>query len=141
MAVRLAAERMTDEGKHTLRGALEQMRQAVDRADRVAAMESDWEFHRLVMQLSEHHLLQTVYRPLELQTRLFLVWTDRCHLDLSHLLPLPQPLAEAIIAGDPILAGHLASDLNTADREWLIHSLRRAQADVDAIPREPGVSD
>ncbi|MFI5341874.1 MAG: GntR family transcriptional regulator [Candidatus Methylomirabilales bacterium] len=130
MAAGMAARHVTDEARQKIRAVLEQMRKAVEAGDRLAAIHSDFEFHRLVVRLSGHRLLKEYYRLVELQTQLFMVLTDSFHPDLSHMIPLHEPLAAAIIAGDGERAVALAADLNTADGERLVEHLTQMEAEV-----------
>jgi len=133
MAARLAAERVTDTARQELRAILEQMRKAVQKGDRAGAIRSDFEFHRLVMRLSGHRLLQRNYRLLELQTRLFMALTDVLHTNLSHFLPLHEPLIDSIAAGDPDRAEALASQHNNPDGERLIRHMEHVEVESHAV--------
>lgn len=130
MAAMLAARRITDAGRGQLAQLIGEMRAAVEAGDRRRAIELDYGFHRLVMHLSGHERLQQAYSVLEAQTRLFMVLTDPTHPDLSHMLPLHAPLAEAIAAGDAERAAEIAAGQNESDAQQLL-------ARVAAEPPEP----
>jgi DNA-binding GntR family transcriptional regulator len=129
-ATRLVAARVTDHTRQTLRRILAQMRAAVQAADKQAAIESDFEFHRSIVALSDHRLLVDHYHLLELQTRLFMVVTELLHPDLSHMIPYHEPLVEAIAAGDGNSAERLAAQHNTIDGEKLAAYLEQREAEV-----------
>ena len=122
MAARLGAGRATDEARQELRAILKQMRKAVETGDRSAAISSDFEFHRVVVRLSGHRLLQEHYRLLELKIRLFMVLTDTLYPDLSYMIS-HEPLIEAIVAGDADRAEALAAQHNNASGERLVEYL------------------
>jgi len=119
-AASLAAKRITDLGRRELRKVIAQMQAAVDAGDRERAVELDYAFHRLVMRLSGHQRLQQVYAVLEAQTRLFMTVTDPAHPDLSHMMPLHAPLADAIVAGDAQTAASIAAGQNETDARRLL---------------------
>ncbi len=131
MAARLSAGRLTEVGRQELRAILTHMREAVETRDRSAAVSSDFEFHRAVVRLSGHLLLQEHYRLLELKTRLFMVLTDSFYPDSSYLIPIHESLLEAIAAGDAIRAEVLAFEHNNDSGERLVKFLE-SHPDADA---------
>ncbi|MEX0759121.1 MAG: GntR family transcriptional regulator [Tistlia sp.] len=134
MASVLAARRIDDEGRRALRELIGEMRAAVETGDRNRAVELDYGFHRLVMRLSGHERLQQTYAVLEGQTRLFMVLTDPTHPDLSHMLPLHEPLAEAIAAGDAESAAAIAAGQNENDAQQLIARVAKTNS---GLPEQP----
>lgn len=129
MAARLAAERVTDAGRRELSTVIAEMQAAVAAGDRARAVELDYAFHRLVMRLSGHERLQRVYAVLEAQTRLFMIATDPTHPDLSHMMPLHAPVAEAIAQGDAARAAQLSAGQNEKDAQQLLAREARARAE------------
>ncbi|MDX6750271.1 GntR family transcriptional regulator [Geminicoccaceae bacterium 1502E] len=122
-AAGLAAGRIGEAGRRQLETILEAMRKAVAAGDRDAAMETDWQFHRAVMEMSGHRRMQRIYAQLEAQTRMFLALSDTLHADLGHMLPLHEPLAGAIAAGEVARAQELAGHHTESDGRALIRHL------------------
>lgn len=127
-AAGLAAERITEAGRRQLETILETMREAVAGNDRDGAMEADWQFHRAVMEMSRHRRMQRIYAQLEAQTRMFLALSDTLHADLGHVLPLHEPLARAIAAGDAAQARQLAGHHTESDGRALMRDLEERAA-------------
>ncbi len=139
MAARLAAGRVTDEVREELGAILNQMRKAVKNRDRSAAISSDFEFHRAMVRLSDHGLLQEHYRLLELKTRLFMVLTDAFFPDPSYLIPLHESLFEAIATGNAERAEALAVQHSNDSGERLIKFLESHPA-ADALSSHAALS-
>ncbi len=139
MAARLAAGRAIDGGQQELRSVLKLMRKAAEIGDRSAAISSDFEFHRVVVRLSGHRLLQEHYRLLELKIRLFMVLTDAFYPDPSYLIPLHESLLEAIAAGDADKAEALAAQHNNESGERLVKFLE-SHPDADALGSHAALS-
>lgn len=127
-AAGLAASRIDEKGRQRLETILTEMHKAVEAGDRDAAMETDWQFHRAVLEMSGHRRMQRIYGQLEAQTRMFLALSDTLHADLGHMLPLHEPLARAIAEGDTGTAQRLAGHHTESDGQALIRHLREVAA-------------
>ena len=137
LAARWAAERITDAGRRKLDQGLHALRLGVMSGNRRRVMELDFKFHRTIVELSGHRRLIELYKFIEVQTRLFmtLTMTDRFHHDLTEVLKIHRPLAEAISKGDARGAAELASRHNERDGQHLIDAMS-AQLDGEAAKQE-----
>jgi len=127
MASRLAAAKITASGKRRLKRILKQMDAAASCGDREAAMALDFDLHHAIVEMSGHRHLQQLYEVLQGQVRLFMALTDMMHLDLSHMVPIHQPLIEAIISGDAAQASLLGSAHNIRDGERIMELLSESK--------------
>lgn len=119
LAARRAATSMTEAGRRSVERVLQLMRSAVASRNRKRMLDLDFEFHRTVVEMSNHKRLIDIYARLESQTRLFLTMTDRFHHDLDELLAIHEPLANAIMKGDAERAFALASHHSERDGKEL----------------------
>lgn len=115
LAARRAATRVTEAGRRALERVLEQMRAAVAAGNRKRMIDLDFEFHRTIVEMSGHKRLVDIYAKLESQTRLFLSMAHECHHDLDRQMALHEPLAKAVLDGDPERAFALASHHSEQD--------------------------
>jgi len=125
LGARYAAERITDAGRRELNRALQALRVGVVSGNRRKVLELDFKFHRTIVELAGHRRLLEMYNLIEVQTRLFmsLTMTDRFHHDLTEVLALHKPIAEAIAKGDARRAAELASHHNERDGQRLIATM------------------
>ncbi|ESZ07968.1 hypothetical protein X735_30370 [Mesorhizobium sp. L2C085B000] len=122
----LAAHNATKAEKDALRKLMTEMQAAVKKRDRAACMTLDLSFHRLVVDMSKHKRLIQTYGLLEAQIRLFMALTESMHVDLfADMIPIHQPIVEAILSGDAETAGRLSGTHNQVDGEALARSLAR----------------
>ena len=125
MACRLAAERGGDVG--AVSAAVERMRVAALDGDTAAMKAADFDFHTAVVELAGHARLREHYRSLHVQTRLYLNLTAAADYPLETIFALHAELAEAIRAGDAVLAERLGGSHNTADGEALCARLAEVE--------------
>lgn len=124
LAASLAAQNATKSEKDALRKLMTEMQGAVKKRDRTACMMLDLSFHRLVVEMSKHKRLIQTYGLLEAQIRLFMALTESMHVDLfADMIPIHEPIAEAILVGDAETAGRLSARHNQVDGEALARSL------------------
>jgi len=124
LAAEEAAANATDEEKRQLQQILKEMKGAVKKRQRMACMELDLAFHKHIMVMSKHRRLEQMYGLLESQIRLFIALTEPTHSDLfSDMIPLHEPIADAILTGDRQRARQLSSQHNRADGEALAKDL------------------
>ncbi|WP_186399793.1 GntR family transcriptional regulator [Stappia sp. P2PMeth1] len=120
LAAELAARNLTDEDASRLKKTMEDMRRAVTRRDKRACMEADIAFHRQIVAMSRHKRLIQMYGLLESQIRLFMTLTEPMHSDLfADMIPLHEPIADAVLSGDAAAAAQLSSIHNNPDGKAL----------------------
>lgn len=108
LSARLAAERITDQGRAQLSAVMAEMRAASDQGDRRRLMELDLAFHRSVIEITGSRLVQDMYKRLEGPARMFLQMADVFYQDPQAIVALHEPLLEAIVSGDTARAEALA---------------------------------
>lgn len=126
LAASAAARVASGEEKATVSKIMSRMAAAAKHGDRRACMALDLEFHRRIVAISHHRRLDTLYRSIETQVRLFMALTGPLHEDLSGLVAIHRPIADAILAGDGETAARLSASHNRRDGEALAARLPRA---------------
>jgi len=119
MASKLAAERIDPKGCAELDARVSLMSSAVESGSLRGVVEADYEIHRCILRLSGHSRLETHYKLIEPQTRLYLQLTFELDHDLNWILAVHKELVAAIKAGDAVKAEALAKDHNTPDGKRL----------------------
>jgi DNA-binding GntR family transcriptional regulator len=126
LAARLAAKNAAMVERDALRKLMLQMQSAVKKRDATACMALDLSFHKLIVDMSKHKRLIQMYGLLEAQIRLFMALTESMHADLfADMIPIHQPIVDAILAGDAQTAWRLSGKHNLVDGEALARSLRQ----------------
>ena len=110
LAARLAAERITDNGRSRLAGARDVFFAACERYDLKAAIELDFALHRSIIDLSGNRRLASQYMMVEQQIRLFINSTYGSAPNVSVAIAHHAPIVDAILAGDSLAAARLSED-------------------------------
>jgi DNA-binding GntR family transcriptional regulator len=128
MACRLAAGRAPTFGTAAVDGTVARMSAAARADDRAAMVVADFDFHTAVVELAGHSRLREHYRLLQGQTRLYLNLTAGHDYELVTVERVHRELADAIRAGDAVLAERLGGSHSTEDGERLCQILREREA-------------
>lgn len=100
LGARLALPRLSDADLEELRGYVEEMQRAADAGDTHAEAVADVAFHARVIQISNNHTLERVWRHLEPLSRTYITLivpgANRRHMADLHL-----PILDALKGGDP----------------------------------------
>ncbi len=110
MAVRLAAERLTDDDLTTLERLIDEMVEAGRKGDRQRLTWCDVRFHELLCECSGHQLLLRTWRgvnPLSWTLFTLTILRDR---DLVEIAERHRPILEALRARDPDAAERAIND-------------------------------
>ncbi|HEY9213156.1 MAG TPA: GntR family transcriptional regulator [Ancylobacter sp.] len=133
LAAELASGNRTDEDVGRLNKIMDDMRRAVARCDKRASIEADIAFHRQIVTMSRHKRLIQMYGLLESQIRLFMTLTEPMHSDLfADMIPIHEPIAQAVVEGDAATAARLSSLHNNPDGEALARHIG-----AEALEPEP----
>lgn len=118
LAFRLAAIRCTSEGLDLLRGALDTELRAAERGDAVTARRSAADFHEIVVELADNHLLREVWELTRSRMRFLLGQHD----DLMRVADEHADLYDAIARRDLDAVDRLsAAHLETSNELRLAH--------------------
>ena len=100
LGARLAQPRMSEADFEELQGYVEEMQRAADAGDTHAEAVVDVAFHARVIQISNNHTLERVWRHLEPLSRTFI--TLRVPgVNRRHIADLHVPILEALRSGNP----------------------------------------
>lgn len=124
LASKLAAERMDDAGRKTLRAALEELRLSVQAKKRRRVAEADIGLHRTIVSLAKCRRLSMMHGQIIDSVQLYVLSTNRENFD--DLITVHTDLVEAILRGDAGTAERLASEHATLSRDQVIKRLRQA---------------
>jgi DNA-binding GntR family transcriptional regulator len=107
---RLMAESITSQKIALLKTALQEIAIAVHSKKLHAIIQADFSLHQTIIHLSGHSRLQTQYRLIEQQIRMYIACCDSLFPDLLVLLEEHEQLVEAICSGNGTLAEQTARD-------------------------------
>lgn len=107
LGARLAAGRITADGREQLRAAFDALVAAARAEDPAAANRCDHELHLLIIQLSGNERLVQHYTRVENQFRAYISLANRA-VDSHEICESHRELVESICAGDAERAGRLA---------------------------------
>lgn len=107
LGARLAAGRITDDGREQLRTAFDALLAAASAEDPVEANRCDHELHLLIIRLSGNERLVQHYARVENQVRAYISLANRA-ADSREICESHRELVESICAGDAERAGRLA---------------------------------
>lgn len=96
LAVQRAVPRIDDAFLHSLRGKVDELHSAAELGDLVALVEADLDFHRAVIERSNHPLLLRLWDVTYLHTRRFIFTVHPGHFSLKEIARQHDPLLEAL---------------------------------------------
>ncbi len=107
----LAAKRANTEDINRLKLALERVLHAAERGDFEATVEKDFEFHRLIWEISGHRLFIKILDNLESQIRMFMAVQAPLFAHLIDSVKDHLEIVNAIASGDSETAARAAHSL------------------------------
>ena len=102
LGARLAQPRMSGADFEELQGYVEEMQRAADAGDTHAEAVADVAFHARVIQISNNHTLERIWRHLEPLSRTYIT-LQVPGVNRRHIANLHVPILEALRSGDPKL--------------------------------------
>jgi DNA-binding GntR family transcriptional regulator len=103
LGARLALPRMSDADLEELQGYVEEMQRAADVGDTHTEAVVDVAFHARIIQISNNHTLERVWRHLEPLSRTYITLVVP-GVNRRHIADLHVPILAALRSGDPDLA-------------------------------------
>lgn len=128
LGARLAAGRMSTDGREQLRAAFDALLAAAGADDQTEANRLDHELHLLIIRLSGNERLVQHYARVENQVRAYISLANRA-VDSHEICESHRELVESICAGDSERAGRLAE----ANVTWLSESTSTEGAGAEEI--------
>jgi DNA-binding GntR family transcriptional regulator len=128
LAARLAAERLTEIGRKSLKKSFDALRAACKKKDRKQIADADFGLHRTIIELAGHRMLAEQYRLVEQQVRLYIFSSDELVPDTAAIIAQHRPIVDAIISGEVVKASELSQNHNTSEGEILVAHLKRIAA-------------
>lgn len=101
LGARLAAEKITTEGKERLSAAYKVLIDVASRGDSAAVTDADFALHKLIIELSGHRKLADQYRYIEQQVRLLIASSNALLPAIDEIIRQHEPIVDAILAGQP----------------------------------------
>lgn len=129
LAARLVAEKITSAKSKALRAALKKLSDAAQAGSRAAVASADFEFHKMVIRLTDHERLGRQYGLVEQQVRIYIASCDALLPHLEQIVRQHEPMVEAICQAQGEAAEHLAQVHNVVDGETLVRQLQRLDRD------------
>lgn len=126
LAAKLVTERMNEGVAAELESIFKNIETFARQGNRAKTIEADFAFHRRMITLSGHHLLQAHYDMIEQQMRLYFALVGR-YLPLEAYIPAHRDLVKAIVSGDVDSAFALATEHNRPDGEIVVEELRKLE--------------
>lgn len=125
LASKLAAERLDDAGRETLRSALNELTLAVNAKDRRHVAEADIGLHRAIVGLAQHRRLSMMHSQIIDSIHLYILATNRDSFD--DLIPMHADLVEAILRRDAATAQRLAREHVTFSSGQVVKRLQQME--------------
>jgi DNA-binding GntR family transcriptional regulator len=110
LAARYAARNGTDKEKQQLKNILNDLSKMAEMDERQKCLDLDLAFHCHFVAMSKHKKLQSHHAQLISPIKLMMVMTAYLYTDLRDILPLHEPIAEAILEGKEKKAENYASN-------------------------------
>ena len=140
LAASLAAEAMSEAGRHILAASFADLEAAANSGRVGPAVEADYALHKTIVRLAGHRRLSTQYEVLERQVRRYIASSNAIVQDTCEVGDQHRPLVEAILAGRPAEAEALAKAHNMTEGRKLFDRLtemERTAAKPRAASRDP----
>jgi DNA-binding GntR family transcriptional regulator len=96
-----AVRRLTENDLATLERVTRDMRDAANAGDFARVLECDYAFHRHLIQLAGHDLLQEIWRTTDAKIRVYLSATNHMHVDLKSIARSHRVVLDALGTRDP----------------------------------------
>jgi len=96
-----AVRRLTEDDLTALERMTRDMRDAANEGDFSRVLECDYAFHRHLIQLAGHDLLEETWRTTDAKIRVYLSATNHMHVDLQSLARSHRVVVDALRTRDP----------------------------------------
>ncbi|WP_172329203.1 GntR family transcriptional regulator [Mangrovicoccus sp. HB161399] len=115
LAAQLSAGRLDDAMRASLEAAMDALSEAcaAGSADEIA--EADFALHKAIVEAAGHGRLRSQYRLIEQQIRMYIRSSDALLAGGAEIRAQHVPIVEAILSGDPELAGRLSEEHNLSE--------------------------
>lgn len=120
LGARLAASRMSEDGRKRLEKAFEEMEAAARLGKWSALTDADFMLHKTIIQIARHERLAEQYRLIEQQIRVLIRTSNALVPTVDEVVAQHQPMVAAIIVGDATHAEKLARDHNLDEGDVLL---------------------
>lgn len=127
MAARLAGEQINLQGKKQLSKAFDDLVKACEKGVLSGVAGADFELHRTIVELAKNSRLSAHYHLVEQQFKIFLLASTYTSTKIEGTVSDHQPIVDAILAGDGLLAARLTEEHNIAGGKRL-HAVLEASA-------------
>ena len=114
LAAGLVAKSLNDEKRNKLESAYAALNEAETSGAEAARVEADLHFHRTIVKLSGHSLLQQQYEVLLHKIEWIYRWSERRSPHRIHLTDWHRPVLNAILSGNPLEAENAIKALTAA---------------------------
>ncbi|QND72872.1 GntR family transcriptional regulator [Tardiphaga robiniae] len=125
LAAQLVARNVTDKQASAMQEALQALIRECERGNRNRIAETDFNLHKTIVMQAAHGRLETQYRLIEQQTRMYIRSSDALIATPSIIIDQHKPIVAAILAGNPKLAGQLSEEHNLTEGAKLADHLRK----------------
>jgi DNA-binding GntR family transcriptional regulator len=140
IAGQLAARSRRTEKTEILGQAFDSLVRECGRGDPTRIAEADFALHKTIIQLIGHRRLESQYRLLEQQIRMYIRSSDALVGKPAIIVDQHRPIVKAILAGDVEKAGRLSEEHNLSEGKKLSDHLKELEAErtVASKIRKPG---
>jgi DNA-binding GntR family transcriptional regulator len=135
-AAGLVATMLTPTKVEVLAAALQELVDIAQTEDWQAIANADFNLHKTIFQLSDHHRLQQQYQIIEQQIRLYIASCNALQADRYELVEQHIELVNAICSGDAAIAEQIAKSHNT-EGQLLIQQLQTLEQSPESSQAKP----
>jgi DNA-binding GntR family transcriptional regulator len=128
LAARLITERQRPDAIDAVKSAFDRLVDAVAAESHAEVAAADAGLHKALVSGAGHRRLLEQYQLLERQIRRYIVLTNAAIMDLHRMVPVHQPLVEAVLIGDVETAARLAQEHNAPEVDRAAADLAKGKA-------------
>lgn len=128
LAAGIVAKDLDDAGEAKLKAAYDELLEACDNEDSDAASKADFNFHKILIGLTEHSRLIWQYDLIEQQIRMLIHSSNLLIEDWKDLIEQHRPMFAALMDRDPVKASELAESHCLSECEKLVSFLSAQEA-------------
>jgi DNA-binding GntR family transcriptional regulator len=128
LAARLVTERQRSDAIDAVKAAFDRLVDAVAIESHAETAAADAGLHKAIVIAAGHRRLLDQYQLLERQIRRYITVSNAAIMDLHRMVPVHQPLVEAIMFGDVETAARLAQEHNAPEVDQAAADLAKERA-------------
>lgn len=128
LGARLAGEQIDVKGKKQLSKAFDDLVKACEKGGLAGVAGADFELHKTIVELAKNSRLSAHYQLIEQQFKIFLLASTYTSTRIEGTVSDHQPIVNAILAGDGLLAAQLTEQHNIAGGNRLYSVLEESAA-------------